>query len=112
MLYVSRPNQKLETGYLKPHNPQVSVTAQKENRLIALLRRHAQAFSYALCEILPVMLRTGRRPVIFSRFIGMGDIICTLPAVKLLRERHPGAFFIYNCHRDFVDVPRLLTMTK
>jgi ADP-heptose:LPS heptosyltransferase len=37
----------------------------------------------------------------------MGDIICTLPAVKELMKRHPGATFIYNCHADFADVPKL-----
>jgi ADP-heptose:LPS heptosyltransferase len=37
----------------------------------------------------------------------MGDIICTIPAARELMKRHPGATFIYNCHVDFADVPRL-----
>jgi len=37
----------------------------------------------------------------------MGDIICTIPAARELRKRHPGAHFIYNCHSDFADVPKL-----
>ena len=70
-------------------------------------RRHAQAFWYVLSVILPIILKTGRRPVIFSRFTGMGDIICTLPAVRELIKRHPGKSRIYNCHHDFAGVPRL-----
>jgi ADP-heptose:LPS heptosyltransferase len=76
-------------------------------KFTALIRRHAQAFGYVLTEVLPIMLRTGRRPVIFSRFAGMGDIICTLPAALELKQRHVGATFIYNCSAHFADVPRL-----
>jgi ADP-heptose:LPS heptosyltransferase len=76
-------------------------------KIFALLQRHVQAFWYALSEILPIILRTGRRPVIFSRYTGMGDIICTVPAARELMKRHPGAMFIYNCHHDFSPVPRL-----
>ena len=72
-----------------------------------MLRRHGQAFWYVLSVILPVILKTGKRPVVFSRFTGMGDIICTIPAARELMKRHPGAIFIYNCHSDFADVPRL-----
>ena len=72
-----------------------------------LIKRHLCAFWYVLTVILPVILRTGKRPVIFSRYTGMGDIICTLPAVRELIKRHPAATFIYNCHRDFTEVPRL-----
>jgi len=75
--------------------------------LTALIRRHGQAFWYALTVIVPVILRTGRRPVIFSRYTGMGDIICTLPAALALMQRHPGATFLYNCHADFAAVPQL-----
>jgi ADP-heptose:LPS heptosyltransferase len=85
----------------------VSTNAKSKKYLVALLQRHAAALGYVLRVVLPVILRTGKRPVIFSRGAGMGDIICTLPAVKLLRERHPGAYFIYNCHPDFAEVLRL-----
>ena len=37
----------------------------------------------------------------------MGDIICTIPAARELKKRHPGATFIYNCHANFAVVPRL-----
>ncbi|MDR3458640.1 MAG: glycosyltransferase family 9 protein [Verrucomicrobiae bacterium] len=85
----------------------MSVVAAKKKRFALLLRNHLAALGYVLRVVLPVILRTGKRPVIFSRLTGMGDIICTIPAVKLLRERHPGAYFIYNCHSDFAEVPRL-----
>jgi ADP-heptose:LPS heptosyltransferase len=76
-------------------------------KLSTLIQCHAQAFWYVLTVIVPVILRTGRRPVVFSRFSGMGDIICTIPAGLELMKRHPGATFIYNCSADFAAVPPL-----
>ena len=73
----------------------------------ALLARHWAALIFVLTVIGPLILRTGRRPVIFSRWSGMGDIICTIPAARELKKRHNGATFIYNCHPDFAVVPRL-----
>lgn len=81
--------------------------AEKPSRFVALLSRQAAALGYVLRVVLPVILRTGRRPVIFSRMTGMGDIICTVPAARELMKRHPGATFIYNCHPDFAAVPLL-----
>jgi len=81
--------------------------AAKNARPPGLLARHLAALAYVGRVVLPVILRTGRRPVIFSRFSGMGDILCTIPAARELMKRHPGATFIYNCHANFADVPRL-----
>ena len=58
------------------------------------------------------MLRTRRRPVIFSRFAGMGDIVCTIPAALELKKRHPGATFIYNCAANSACLPRLGGVTE
>jgi ADP-heptose:LPS heptosyltransferase len=79
----------------------------KNQSFSTMLARHAAALGYVLRMVLPVILRTGRRPVIFSRGSGMGDILCTFPAVQQLRQRHPGTFCIYNCHASFAEVPRL-----
>jgi ADP-heptose:LPS heptosyltransferase len=76
-------------------------------KLSDLICRHAQAFWYVLTVILPVILRTGRRPVIFSKYSGIGDIICTFPAVLELEKRHPQATFIYNCHPDYACLSRM-----
>jgi ADP-heptose:LPS heptosyltransferase len=84
----------------------MSDKSEKE-RFTALFARHAAALGYVFGVLLPVIFRTGRRPVIFSRHSGMGDIICTLPAVRELMKRHPGATFIYNCHADFAAIPKL-----
>ena len=75
------------------------------------MARHAAAFGYVLRVVLPLILRTGRRPVIFSRRTGMGDIICSIGPARELMKRHPGAAFIYNCHPDFAAVPRLAGIT-
>lgn len=74
-------------------------------RLTALIQRHAAAAWYVLTVILPVILRTGRRPVIFSKYSGIGDIICTFPAVLELKKKHPGAVFIFNCHKPYACLP-------
>jgi len=93
-----------------------STSAAKKSRSPApsngFLKRHAQAFWYVLSVILPIILKTGRRPVVFSRYTGMGDIICTIPAARELIKRHPGRTFIYNCHPDFADVPRLARVAE
>ena len=80
--------------------------------LFALIHRHALAFWYVLSVILPIILRTGKRPVIFSRFAGMGDIIGTIPAALELKKRHPGATFIYNCAASFACLPRMAGVTE
>ena len=81
------------------------MTAEKSSSgTAALLSRHWQAFVFVLTVIVPLILRTGKRPVIFSRYIGMGDIICTIPAARELMKRHPGATFIYDCRPDFTAV--------
>ena len=85
----------------------MSAEKKSPTKLAALLARHASAFGYVLRVVLPVMLRTGRRPVIFSRRTGMGDIICTVGPARELMKRHPDVFFIYNCHPDFAAVPQL-----
>jgi ADP-heptose:LPS heptosyltransferase len=84
------------------------MTAEKKNsRLTPLLARHWAALVFVLTVVVPLVLRAGRRPVIFSRWSGMGDIICTIPAALELKKRHPSATFIYNCHPDFIVVPKL-----
>jgi ADP-heptose:LPS heptosyltransferase len=75
--------------------------------LASLGRRHAQAFCYVVAVLLPIIVRTGTRPVIFTKHSGIGDIICTFPAALELKKRHPKAKFIYNCYEDYVCLPRL-----
>src|SRR5262245_5167308 len=72
-----------------------------------LCARHGETLLFVLTTIVPQIIRDRRRPVLCSRYTGMGDILCTVPAARELMLRHPGATFIYNCHPDFADVPRL-----
>ncbi|HEY3901260.1 MAG TPA: glycosyltransferase family 9 protein [Chthoniobacter sp.] len=76
-------------------------------RLFDSFNSHVLAFAYALKVLIPIIIRTGRRPVVFSRYTGMGDIICTVPAARQLMQRHAGTTFIYNCHRNFAELPRI-----
>jgi ADP-heptose:LPS heptosyltransferase len=89
------------------HTPRVSAAPPTPSPFTAFCARQAAALGYVLRVVLPVMLRTGKRPVIFSRRTGMGDIICSVGPARELMKRHPGATFIYNCHPDFAAVPRL-----
>jgi ADP-heptose:LPS heptosyltransferase len=78
----------------------------------ALLQRHAQACWYVLTVVVPIILRTGKRPVIFSRFAGMGDIINSFPAALELKKKHIGAPFIYNCDTISACLPRMGGVTN
>jgi len=80
--------------------------------MASLVKRHALAFWYVMTVVLPLILRTGTRPVLFVKFSGIGDIICTFPAALELKKRHPKAEFIYNCHEDYVCLPRLGGVTN
>lgn len=91
----------------KNEHHQGVTSRSKASSFAALASRHAAAFGYVISTILPLIVRTFRRPVIFSRGTGMGDIICSIPAARELMKRHPGATFIYNCHHDFAAVPGL-----
>jgi ADP-heptose:LPS heptosyltransferase len=71
------------------------------------IKLHLDSFSFVLRVVLPLILRTRKRPVLFSRYVGMGDIICTFPAALELMKRHPGATFIYSCHLDFACLPKM-----
>lgn len=86
-------------------------SAATSKRTDGVLKRHAQALWYVLCVILPVIVKSGRRPVIFSRFAGMGDIIGTFPAALALKQKHPGAPVIYNCAASFACLPPMGDIT-
>jgi ADP-heptose:LPS heptosyltransferase len=79
---------------------------------VSLIQRHLRVAGYVLTVILPALLRTRRRPVIFSRFAGLGDIISTFPAALELKKRHPHACFIYNCAASFACLPALGGVTE
>ncbi|MEI9863113.1 MAG: hypothetical protein WDN00_00850 [Limisphaerales bacterium] len=86
------------------HPPELpaSSSGQRElKKIFDLGKRQVQAFWYVATVVLPVILRTRSRPVLFSKYSGIGDIICTFPAALELKKRHPGAVSIYNCHYDF-----------
>ena len=79
----------------------------KNDAITGRLARHIASLGFVLRVLAPLILRTGKRPVIFSRWSGLGDIICTVGPARELKKRHSGATFIYNCHADFAEVPRL-----
>ena len=80
-------------------------------KLWAFVRRHCEALWVVVSVVFPIILRTRARPVIFSKWSGIGDIICTFPAALELKKRHPGSVFIYNCHPEYTCLPRLAGVT-
>lgn len=73
----------------------------------SLVSRHFHAAWYALSVIVPILVRTRARPVIFSKYGGIGDIICTFSAALELKKRHPKSVFIYNCHPGYACLPSM-----
>lgn len=57
--------------------------------------------------VIPVMIKARARPVLFSRWKGAGDVICTFPAALQLKQKHSGRTFLYNCHPDFACLPKM-----
>jgi len=100
---------------MPPAIAQPAQAPKKNSRLPAQILelggRHIQAFWYVLSVILPVILRTGKRPVIFSRWGGMGDIIATVPAALELKKRHGNVVYIYNCAASFACLPPMGEVT-
>jgi ADP-heptose:LPS heptosyltransferase len=76
-------------------------------RLWHLGKAHIETAWFLFYYVLPLLIRTGTRPVIFLRYMALGDIICTFPAAKELKKRHPKAAFIFCCREDFASLPRL-----
>ncbi len=66
---------------------------------------------YFLRLVLPLLLRTRARPVLFVRPGAMGDIICTFPAALELKKRHPHSAVIYSCLPDFACLPAMAGLT-
>ncbi len=62
---------------------------------------------FVATELLPAIIRSRKRPVIFSRFGGIGDILCSFPAIPELIKRHSGRIFIYNCDPGSKCLPHL-----
>jgi ADP-heptose:LPS heptosyltransferase len=44
---------------------------------------------------------TGRPVILFDRTAGIGDIICTFPAIIAFRKQHPEALLVYRVRRSF-----------
>jgi len=71
------------------------------------LRSHAKGAAFIGKVVLPLLLRDRARPVLISRYVGMGDIVCTVPAVMQLKKRHPKSTFIYSCYAPFQCLPKM-----
>ncbi|MBS0630854.1 MAG: glycosyltransferase family 9 protein [Verrucomicrobia bacterium] len=67
------------------------------------LRAASRSFSHRACVwYWRKILR--RRVVLFERLAGIGDIICTFPAVLALRGQHPDAIIVYSVRTAFRSV--------
>jgi ADP-heptose:LPS heptosyltransferase len=80
---------------------------QSCQRLLYFVKRHVETLYFLFCCVLPLLIQTRTKPVIFLRYMALGDIICTFPAANELKKRHPKAAFIFLCREDYASLPRL-----
>jgi ADP-heptose:LPS heptosyltransferase len=73
---------------------------------------HLEPLSFIFRSVLPVLIVTRHRPVLLSRYMALGDVICTFPAALQLKKRHPGATFIFHCRQDYACLPRMGGITN
>lgn len=71
------------------------------------IRKNLLALRYVIAVIIPTIIKTGKKPVIFSKWSGIGDIICTMPAALEIAKKHPEVPLIYNCYKEFKCIPQL-----
>ena len=76
------------------------------------LKSFAELVGFLVGAVLPLWLFTRRRPVLLSRYMALGDILCTFPAALELKKRHPGAPVIFHCRADYACLPRLGGITN
>jgi len=66
-----------------------------------------RSLGFVVRRVVPLLVCRRARPVLFSRRLGAGDIICTFPAAAQLKKRHPRAAALYNCNPEFHKLPEL-----
>lgn len=56
-----------------------------------------------------ILLRraAGRRTVLFHRAAGIGDIVCTQPAIRAFRDQHPNTHIAYATRKEFIPVVQM-----
>lgn len=95
---TAHPTSSANTAQPSPSAPDLPSNCFK--RFSAGFRRHVRLLAFIFTEILPATLRTGKRPVMFVRYGGIGDMLSSFPAAAQLMSRHPGAAFFYHCPPD------------
>lgn len=60
-----------------------------------------------LAATLPTLRRATGPTILFERYIGAGDVICTFPAVLSLREKFPGATIVYRVAPSLVPIVQM-----
>ncbi|HEX9046385.1 MAG TPA: hypothetical protein VF988_05105, partial [Verrucomicrobiae bacterium] len=81
-------------------------------RAVNFMKHHGEPLWFVLSRVLPLWLRTGRRPVLVSRYMAMGDVICAFPAALELKKRHLGAPMIFHCREDYACLPAMAGVTR
>jgi ADP-heptose:LPS heptosyltransferase len=74
---------------------------QLPGKIYRRLLAYCEPIPFIMGTVLPLWLKTGRRPVLLSRYMALGDLICALPAVLELIKRHAGAPVIFHCREDY-----------
>lgn len=81
-------------------------------RIFIFLRRAAQRPRYvwqiiAGFSILMALSSFRKKPItLVRRYSGIGDIICTLPSVVMLKRNNPNAIIVYETRHDYMSLVR------
>jgi hypothetical protein len=62
--------------------------------------RHCLRF---LAKVGPALLRAKGPRILFERHSGLGDVVCSFPAVAALRQRHPDALIVVAVKAEFAS---------
>jgi ADP-heptose:LPS heptosyltransferase len=76
-------------------------------KIINRLKGCYEPLWFVLSVALPLWVTTGRRPVLFSRYMALGDVICALPAVLELQKRHSGAPVIFHTREIYAGLLKM-----
>lgn len=60
-----------------------------------------------LCLVAPALLRAKGPRILFDRHAGLGDVICSFPAVLALKEKYPDSVIVFTVSAAFAPAVKL-----
>jgi ADP-heptose:LPS heptosyltransferase len=69
--------------------------------------RRIRETAHFLRATLPTLVRASGTKILFQRHGGVGDVVCTFPAVLSLRQKFPGATIVYRVLPPFIPIVQM-----